>query len=91
MPEPNDEATAKALEYGITIFRTLRAQTENITAAMIASSAMLQVLIEKFPELGEKYERHREDAAKDSPLAVKSRAICAQFDGILKQLEKLKA
>jgi hypothetical protein len=90
MPREDKEATAKALEYGITIFKALSVQTKNITEAMIANSAMLQALFEKFPELGEKYERYREDGAKNSPLAAKSLAICAQFDGIVEQLRKLK-
>lgn len=37
-----DTAARAAIEYGITIFRALRAQTQNITEAMLSVSALLQ-------------------------------------------------
>ena len=84
MPDVNDQAARRAIEYGITIFKTLRAHTKNITEAMIATSAMLQVIADQSPQMAEQYERYRAASEATSPLAEKSRAICAQFDDIVK-------
>lgn len=90
MDAPDEKAAQKAIEYGITIFHALRIQTNNVTEAMISASALLRAVAEKFPDVAHNYERYRAEASKDSPLAEKNRAICAEFERIEKQLQKLK-
>jgi hypothetical protein len=90
MDASDDAAAKRAIEYAITIFHALRTQTKNISDAMAVTSAMLRVLVDRFPDLAEKYERYHKEALQHSPLAETTRAMCAQYDDIVKQLEKLK-
>lgn len=78
------------LRRAYTIFKTLKAHTQFITDNAVATSAMLQAVSEKFPDVAEKYEKYRKTMSEQSPIALKNREICVQFDVVLDQLEQWK-
>ena len=82
MSTPDENSAKLAIQYGVTIFKTLRQQTEKITESMIATSALVQTLAEKFPEMADRYEHYRKDGETDSPIAANSRQVCEQFQRI---------
>jgi hypothetical protein len=89
MSTPGENSAKLAIQYGVTIFKTLRQHTEKITESMIATSALVQTLAEKFPEMADRYEHYRKDGETDSPIAANGRQVCEQFQRIEEQLQKL--
>lgn len=89
MVDINDKAGRRGIQYGITIFKMLKAQTQFIRDNAIATSALTQVLFDEFPQLAEKYEERRTSLDVTAPIAVHTRGICDQLDRIVQELESL--
>ena len=90
MAESREKEIKLALNYAITIFKTLKAEAQCITENAVATFALLQAVAEKFPEIADSFERHQKSIAHSAPIAVKARQTCDHIDVIMKQLERLK-
>jgi hypothetical protein len=80
-----DEQSIAAAEFFRTMIRIIADQHKAVTSTMIATSALIQAMIEKHPEIAESYERYRAEAEKSSPLALKSAEIVAELERVARQ------
>ena len=79
----------KFLDYGAFLFKATRKQIENLNETMIVQTAILRLVLEREPALGERYEAYREQARTESPLHSIDQVI-GQFERIERELEQLK-
>jgi hypothetical protein len=79
------------LRHLITVFTNLRLQMESMSAQMAATDALVRVVIERFPELAEKYARYSKQAemSPQHPLAAKVYGVIYECDDALEQLQAL--
>ena len=86
-----DKTDAQIAEFFTTLVRFIKDQHAATTSSMIATSALVHAITERFPELADSYEKYRAEAEASSPLATSSSQIVAELDAYLsRMLEAMK-
>jgi hypothetical protein len=62
------------------LIKAVRKHQEAVTHNTLVTSALLQAIAEKLPEVGDSYARYLAEAEKSSPVAETSRQIIAELD-----------
>jgi hypothetical protein len=75
-----DPLTKHAAGFILLLIKAVKKHQELVTEIACANAALVQAVLERFPELASSYERYRQASEKDSPFARDSRLISAELD-----------
>lgn len=91
MADKTDEERALILEAASeflpTLVRMVKEHQAQVTNVMLVSSALLEAVSERFPEIANSYQRHLRRSATTSPLALSTPLIIAQLEELLEKMK----
>lgn len=85
MSQDKDPAEDSANDFYLTMITILQSQQKAIAQMSAAVSALIQIIVEKHPDVAEKYEQYRAAAETSSPLSVASQNFARTLDEIMKR------